>query len=251
MSQTTRVAIISGGLGGIGQAVARQLADDGHSIALFFYPNPPAEAEAFIRGLSGSGHLALACDLRREDDVRLAVNQVGEQMGKIDACVHAAVSPLVRKRAAVISPADFKEQFEVTLFGGLNLFQAVIPWLQKQKSGRLIGLTSAALEPNQPVSSMAGYICAKHALRGLLRDLAKELVADGISVHAVAPGFVPTPLHNDLPPRLIELLQDKHPLKKLTTPEDVARVVAWLCSEQAAGLTGLSVPVGLGEAMTL
>lgn len=233
--------IISGGMGGIGRAIAQCLAQDGYSIAIL----DVAIDQQFIASLPGTGHVGLVCDLTNP----IALNSfLLKAMGqsRIHACVHAAVSPLIRKKASAIPADEFKQQFEVTVFGGMNLFQAVIPFMKDQNRGRIIGLTSAALEPNAQSGSMAGYICAKFALRGLLRELAKELAPFNIAVNAVAPDFVRTPLHGDLPERAFELIRGKMG-KDLTTPENVADTVAFLCSEAAQSITGLSHPIGLGQ----
>lgn len=245
------VSMISGGMGGIGQAIARQLAKDGHSIALLYHRSPAQEVESFLETLMGTGHVAFACDLTDGQTVARTVASIVEKFGTITNVVHAATSPLVRKHVTRHTLAEFREPFEATVFGAFNLFQAVAPIMKEKKSGAIVGLTTAAIEPNGFAGGMAGYLCAKDALRGLLREFAKELAPWEIRVNAVAPGFVPTALHSDLPERAIELALDKNPMKKLVTPEDVANVVAFLCSDRANAISGVSIPVTYGEVMSL
>jgi 3-oxoacyl-[acyl-carrier protein] reductase len=248
---TKPVAIISGGMGGIGQAIARMLAEKGQHICVLYHQSPRAEVEAFLSTLAPGEHLALACDITNQKEVESAVAHAFEALGGLDNVIHAAVSPLVRKKASKINPAEFREQFEVTLFGGFAFFQAAIPYLRKQKSGNIIGITTAALEPDTPQSMMAGYTVAKHALRGLLRELAAELSPMGIRVNAVAPGFVPTKLHSDLPVRALDFIKESQPSKKFSTPEDVANVVSSLSTTDREGQTGFSFLVGSGEVTPL
>ena len=241
MRKNTKVAIISGGMGGIGKAIAIKLAKDGFRIFLLYHKSPKNEASSFLHSLSGSGHFGMSCDLTEEKEIRDVVMALEKQMARVDICIHTAVSPLVRKRASDIRSKDFREQFEVTTFGGLNLFQAVIPIMKKQKQGRIIGLTTSAIMSEAPISGMVGYLCAKGALQSLLHDLSLELSFHNIMVNAVAPSFVPTKLHRDLPEKVLSFIVDR---TKTNTAEEVAEVVSFLCSEKADTITGLSYPVG-------
>jgi 3-oxoacyl-[acyl-carrier protein] reductase len=250
METRSSVIIIAGGMGDIGRATALKLAQDGHKICLLYHHTKRDVVEEFLSSLPGEGHEAFMCDLTDTLDVTRVVEEAAGVMGRIDICVHAAVSPLVRKRASVIEPKEFREQFDVTLFGGVNLFHAVIPYFLKQKSGRIIGLTTSAIESNALAANMAGYICAKHALRGLLRELARELSPAGITVNAVAPGFVPTALHHDLPKQIFDFLKDPE-RREIVTPEDVANVISFLAGAEASEISGSSFSVPPGTAFAL
>jgi 3-oxoacyl-[acyl-carrier protein] reductase len=247
MSSTKPTAIISGGMGGIGRAIALKLSAEGFHICILYHASSQQEAEEFLCTLAGEGHLAIACDITDQARVENAAQTFFIRHGRIDAAIHAAVSPLIRQRASKIALKDFRQQFEVTTFGGLQFFQAVIPYMMKEKNGKIIGITTAAIEPDIKGGSMAGYLAAKQALRAMLRELAGELESSGIAVAAVAPDFVPTKLHNDLPERAIELFREAQPDKKLTTPEDVAEVVANLCKAKESSISGMSFLVGGGK----
>lgn len=223
MNIKPKVAILSGGMGGIGRAIAQRLAVEGKRVCVLYHKSPKAEADAFVASLPGSNHLALACDITKAEEVSVAVATAHERLGGLDIAIHAAVSPLVREKASAIDPLAFKQQFEVTAFGGLNFFQAVIPSLRAQKSGHLIGITTAALDSGA-LSGMAGYVCAKYALRGLLHELALEL-APHIRVDEIAPGFVPTGLHADLPEQVRAFITERAPGQ---TPGEVADMVSKL-----------------------
>lgn len=242
-----KVAVISGGLGGIGFAIARRLAEEGFTLACL----SKNVSRHKVAPLKNKGHLFLDCDLTKQNDIKKSVAKIRKQLGEIDVCVHCAVSPILRKKFLDTSAEEFRNQFEVALFGGFELMQQATQAMKQRGSGRLIAITSAGIEPNAAVGTMPAYIAAKFALRGLLREMAKELGKFNITVNAVAPGFVNTGLNKDVPARMQEFLKEKNIFKKLTGPEDVAGVVAFLCSKDAACLTGLHIPVTFGEIMTL
>lgn len=243
MKTETQRVVISGGLGSIGRASAVLLAKQGFEVHVLYHETPRQEVESFMRSLHSGDHGAYECDLTSQSSVSDAIGKVAQKREGIDICIHAAVSPLIRKRITAIDPYDFKDQFEVSVFGALHLFQAVVPHMRSQGQGRLIGLTTAALLPDYPPTTMSGYICAKHALRGLLKEFLYDVSNLSITVNAVAPDFVHTDLHKDLPDRAIDFLRDLRSDKKLATSEDVAKVIAHICSPQTAAITGMTFPV--------
>ena len=115
--------------------------------------------------------------------------------------------------------------------------------MKKRNTGSIIGITTAALELDSKPTTMAGYVCAKHALRGMLRELFYDVSTNNISVNAVAPDFVETNLHKDLPQQVLDLLHSNNDLKT-TSPQDVAEVFAYLCSEEGSSVTGQTFVVG-------
>lgn len=229
-----KITLITGGSGGIGSAIARACAAQGDMVVCISR-TPSAEFTSY------------SCDITDWHAVQECVAQIIKEYGRIDHLVLGAVSPLLRKKASATDPEDFKQQFEVTTFGAFNVCKAVLPHMQQNKYGRIVGITSVALEPNIAAGSMVGYISAKFALRGLLRELAKETAPFGITVNAVAPDFVATGLHSDLPERAFELFRDKKPTKELVTPEDVAHAVVFLLSPGARAISGVSIPVSYGD----
>ncbi|HEV8666994.1 MAG TPA: SDR family oxidoreductase, partial [Candidatus Paceibacterota bacterium] len=232
--------------GDIGRAIAVRLAKEGTTIALLYRSHTKDEADAFIAMLQGDGHVAFACDFGSPQEVIRIVEEAAKQLGGIEVCVHAAASPLAREKASVISLEKFKQQFEVTTFGGLGFLQACIPHLKENKKGTIVALTTAAIEPGASAVTMAGYRAAKSALRSVLHDLAHELKPFNINVYAVAPGFVPTAMHKDLPARAFDFILHEQPNQTFTTPEDVAEVVYDLVTDPSVP-SGTSVPVGAGE----
>ncbi len=233
-----KVIVVSGGMGGIGQSIVRSLAADGHVVHFLYKSTPRVAVDLFLSTLTNSQtHTAHICDICDIDAVLKTISEIILQSHHIDVCIHGAVSKLVRRRISLIAPDEFKQQFEVTAFGGLNLLQTVVAHMKKENSGSIIGITTSALEPESPPTTMAGYICAKHALRGILREFYADVSTNNIRVNAIAPDFVDTPLHDDLPPRVIEVMKGNRGTP-LTTPDDIATLCSHLCSEEAESVTG-------------
>src|SRR3989344_1208165 len=244
---TSLVAIISGGSGLVGSAIAHKLAEDGYAVALLCH-KAVGKAETIIRNLPGKNHAAFACDITKEEETRTILEDIA-RVGVIKVCVHSAASPLERKRVLDLSLESFRMEFDVNVFGGFNLFQTAVPYMDKE-GGILMGITTAALESSHAVGKMGGYIPAKSALRGLLAVLAKELSLSNIRVFAVAPGFIPGGINADLPEHVFKFIREKN-ISKLESPEDVAGAVSFLCSDKASSLSGLSLLVSSGETSIL
>ncbi len=234
----------------MGQAVARELAGHGHTVILWYHRSDPNQVAAFVQSL-GPQHEAHALDITNREQVEKTLATIRSKYATIDVCVHAAVRPLLRKKILALTEAEFKQEFDVGVFGGFTVLQLIGQVMAEQKSGRIIGITSSAIEPNTAGASMGGYTSAKYALRGLLRELARELAPFEVTVNAVAPGFMRTDLQADMPERLDDFLREKNPMHRLVTPTEVAGVVGFLCSPEARYLTGGTYLVSAGEVMNL
>lgn len=242
-------ALIVGSFGGIGQAVARRLAQDGFRVALLVHSAPEPEVVAFLDTLEGSDHVWARCDLADPKQIPGVIESVVGD-GPLDACIHAASPPIHRVSLRDETCDELARQFDVHVYGSLVLFQQAAKRMRGQ-GGRLIGITSAALDPNLRVKRMGGYLVAKAAFVGILRELAKELASDDITVNAVAPSYIATNLNRDLPERLADFVKESNPMKRSIDPQDVAGAVSFLCSVDARAITGVMIPVSGGEFMTL
>jgi 3-oxoacyl-[acyl-carrier protein] reductase len=207
MNDKKSLVVISGGMGGVGKRLAQRLATEGMIVCLLYYSQDKNVVDAFLETLPGDGHLAFSCDIRDAHATARLIATIEETHGAVEVCIHAAVPKLVRQHASTITPAEFAEQFSVTVFGALHLFQSVAEYMRERKTGVLIGFTTKAIEAGAAPTKMAGYVCAKYALRGLLRELYFDLAKDGIRVNAIAPDFLDTGLHSDLPRLVVDFLK--------------------------------------------
>jgi NAD(P)-dependent dehydrogenase (short-subunit alcohol dehydrogenase family) len=234
-SKEKRVVVISGGMGAVGSALATLLTNEKYQVILTYF-NSTKEECAKKQSELGADVIFVRCDVRDPQACEHLVEEVLKKFGSIDVCIHAAVGAIARKQVARMSLDEFKEQFETGLFGAFALCTAVTKVMKEKRAGVLIGITTSAIEHGEGGAQMGAYSIAKYALRGLLRELSKELAADGISVFAVAPDLMKTKLNADLPDMYLEFAKEKTTNKKLQVPEDVARsVVRILHGEVPAG----------------
>jgi NAD(P)-dependent dehydrogenase (short-subunit alcohol dehydrogenase family) len=245
-TSTQRRIVMTGGLGGIGRAIAMRLASDGHRLCLGYSRTTDETAQAFIASLPGEHHAVYRADLSDPAAAAELATYAAEALGGLDSAIHTAADPIARGNLADISHEDFRSQFPVTVFGGFAFIQATVPYLKESGRGSIIALTTCALYEQQP-SRMGAYLAAKAALRALLKEWSLELAPD-IDVHAVAPGFVPTAFHADLPEPVLAFLKERAPS---VTPEEVADVVSHLLRDKVRGTTGKTWWVPFGESVPL
>ena len=245
--QRGKVVLISGGMGGVGSATANLLTENGYAVALM-YRNSSAHDVAEKKALVGEQVFFVQCDIADPIQTQRAVDEVLAHFGAIDICIHAAVGKITRKTILDMQETEFRKEFEVGLFGAFHLFSAVAPFMKERRSGTLIGVTSVTLEAGGAGARMGAYSAAKAALRGLLRELHRELAPLGVGVYAVAPDLLKTALTADLPEKYFEFAEAVAG-KGLMTPQEVAQTILKVCKGDI--LSGNSVRVSTGEVTAL
>jgi 3-oxoacyl-[acyl-carrier protein] reductase len=244
---TGKTALVTGGSRGIGRAIGLRLAKQGADVAFTYKGNTAAAAEASA-AIEGEGRRALAiqADASDPESAEGVVKGVLEAFGKVDILVNNA--GVTRDDLIMRMTAEaWREVLETNLFGAFWMTKAVTRPMLKARGGRIVNITSVSGQAGQ--MGQANYSSAKAGLIGLTKASARELASRGITVNAVAPGFVLTELTKDLPEALQAQITERTPLGRFGTTEEIADAVAFLVSDEAGYITGQVLAVDGGLVM--
>jgi len=242
-----KTAVVTGGSRGIGRAIALRLATQGADVCFSYRGNATAaeETRAAIAAL-GRKTIAVQADVSVPESAELLIKTALADLGKVDILVNNA--GITRDDLIMRMSIDaWKEVLETNLFGAFYAIKAVTRPMLKARGGRIINITSVSGQAGQ--MGQANYSSAKAGLIGLTKATARELASRGITVNAVAPGFVLTELTQDLPQELMGQITERTPLGRFGTPEEIASAVAFLASDEAAYITGQVLAVDGGLVM--
>ncbi|MGZ9275804.1 MAG: 3-oxoacyl-[acyl-carrier-protein] reductase [Candidatus Limnocylindrales bacterium] len=244
---TGKAALVTGGSRGIGRAIALRLATQGADVAFSYKGNAAAAADttAAIEAL-GRGALAIQADVSDVSAADGVVKATLDAFGKVDILINNA--GITRDDLIMrMSEEAWRSVLETNLFGAFWMIKAVTRPMLKARGGRIINMTSVSGQAGQ--MGQANYSAAKAGLIGLTKATARELASRGITVNAVAPGFVLTELTQDLPGPLKAEITARTPLGRFGTTEEIADAVAFLASDEAGYITGQVLAVDGGLVM--
>ena len=243
-----RVVVVTGGSRGIGRAIGLRMADGDTTIYFNYSASVSRDAEETERLVEAAGGSAKAVrvDVGSREDVQGFFNQIVEESGRVDVLVNnagiTADGLLVRMKEE-----DWDRVLDINLKGAFHCIQAVAKTMMKQRSGRIINMASVVGVMGN--AGQANYVASKAGLIGLTKTVARELAPRGITVNAVAPGFIETSMTAELSEKVKEAMLAQIPLGRMGQAEDVADVIAFLASEEASYITGQVIHVNGGMYM--
>jgi 3-oxoacyl-[acyl-carrier protein] reductase len=230
-----RTAIVTGGSRGIGAAIAALLAERGAGVVVSGRDADRLKAASVELERRGLAVLPVVADVSKREDADRLVEATRERFGRVDILVNNAA--VTRDQLALrMKRADWDAVLETNLTGAHLCIQQVLPGMLRQRSGRIINITSVVAQTGN--AGQANYVAAKAGLIGLTKALAVELASRSITVNAVAPGFIVSPMTDPLSDKVKQALIERIPFGRMGTDREVAFGVCFLASDEASYITG-------------
>jgi NAD(P)-dependent dehydrogenase (short-subunit alcohol dehydrogenase family) len=240
-----KVAIVTGGTRGIGAGITRNLARNGIRVGAGYSRGKEA-AEAIVIELAAENAAPVSIHQGQIDDpaaCERVVAEVLERFGRVDFLINNA-GITIDKTMRKMSPNDWQRVLNVNLFGSFCMIKAVLEHMIERGSGRIVNISS--LTGSTGNVGQANYAASKAGLFGLTKSLAMEMARRGITVNAIAPGFIETDMVAAIPAAQLEKYVERIPVRRMGTPEDVAHLVKFLLEDESSYITGATYNVAGG-----
>lgn len=243
----TKTAIVTGASRGIGRKIALELGKEGYNVVVNYAGNKE-KAEEVVSEIKSFGveSFAFQANVSEQDEVKAMIKETTSQFGTIDVLVNNA--GITRDNLLMRMKQDeWDDVINTNLKGVFNCVQAVTRPMLKQKSGRIINLSSVVGSLGN--SGQVNYVATKSGVEGMTRTFARELASRGITCNAVAPGFIVSDMTDQLSDELKEQMKSQIPLARFGEDSDIAHTVAFLASDKASYITGQTIHVNGGMYM--
>lgn len=242
-----QVAVITGGASGIGKAVALRLVQEGAQVVIM---DQNEEAlEPALKDLKAQGSASsLLLDISVEQQVKEAFEFVLERYGQLDCVFNSA--GIIGETSTKISDYDagiYEQVFRVNQLGSFLVTKYALKFMQQRNYGRILHMASIAGKEGNP--GMAGYSSTKAAVIGLVKGVGKEFAETGVTINALAPAVISTPMNLATAPETLKYMTDKIPMKRLGTVEETASLACWILSKEASFNTGFVFDLSGGRAV--
>jgi acetoacetyl-CoA reductase len=248
METKKRVALVTGGMGGLGEAICIKLAKLGDTVATTFSPNNPKSQE-WLQSMSQRGYqfYAYSCDVTNWESCQACIRKVTEELGPVDVLVN---------NAGITRDMTFKKMDKINwdavmhtnLDSCFNMTKQVCDGMMDRGWGRVINISS--VNGQKGAFGQTNYSAAKAGMHGFTKALALEVVRKGVTVNTISPGYIGTSMVMAIPKEVLESkILPQIPMGRLGKPEEVAGLVAYLASEEAAFLTGANIAINGGQHM--
>jgi 3-oxoacyl-[acyl-carrier protein] reductase len=231
-----KVAVVTGGYRGLGRSICQLLGGAGATVvAADVLPEEVGQDTLKVVKEAGGKAELVRLDVTQGDQVETVLRDVNQRLGRLDIVINNAG---ISRDALLlrVSDEDIQKTFAVNVVGAINCSRSAVKIMMRARTGRIINLSSVVAERGNPGQTV--YSASKAALIGLTKTLAREYASRGITVNAVAPGYIDTDMTRTLPEEAKKQILEQVPLGRIGKPEDVAAAVLFLCSDEASYITG-------------
>jgi NAD(P)-dependent dehydrogenase (short-subunit alcohol dehydrogenase family) len=231
-----RVALVTGGASGIGEAVARRLLTEGARVAVLDR-----------RAAGPDGVLALSGDVADSQQVNAVVAQVEDELGTIDVLVCSAGVPGESLGTVDVTDEEWRRVMAINADGVFFCNRAVVPGMVSRGYGRIVNVASIAGKEGNPMA--AAYSASKAAVIAMTKAIGKDLARTGVVVNCIAPAVIETPILGDISQEHIDYMVERIPMGRMGRPEEAAALACWLASEECSFSTGATYDISGGRAV--
>ena len=238
---TGQVAVVTGAASGLGLAIARRLHRDGATVALLDLN------EASLSQAAKDAGVAFTLDLTNETTVANVINQIGERFGRIDILVNSAgITGATNIKTHEVETEDLRRVFEVNFMASFFTTRSVLPWMIKRNYGRILHIASVAGKEGN--AGMLAYSASKAAVIGMTKVQGKEYAETGITINALAPAVIQTPMVDAMPEAQVKYMTKKIPMKRCGTLDEIAHMAQFIVSPETGFTTGFTFDMTGGRA---
>ncbi len=243
-----RVALITGGMGGLGEAICIKMAALGYKVVTTYSPGN-TKAEEWLKNMNnmGYGFKAFPCDVTDFDSAKACVETVTREVGPIDVLVNNAgiTRDMTFKK---MTKADWDAVIRTNLDSVFNMTKQVMDGMVERKWGRVINV--ASVNGQKGAFGQTNYSAAKAGMHGFTKALALEVARQGVTVNTISPGYIGTKMVTAIPQDILDSkILPQIPVSRLGKPEEIAGLVAYLASDEAAFVTGANISINGGQHM--
>ena len=245
----SRVALVTGGMGGLGEAICIKLAALGYKVVTTHSPNNSKVGE-WLQSMNnmGYGFKAYPCDVADFESAKACVEQVTKEVGPVDVLVNnAGITRVMTFKK--MNKADWDAVISTNLDSVFNMTKQVMEGMAERKWGRVINVSS--VNGQKGAFGQTNYAAAKAGMHGFTKALALEVARNGVTVNTISPGYIGTKMVMAIPQEILDSkILPQIPVSRLGKPEEIAGLVAYLSSEEAAFVTGANISINGGQHMS-
>ena len=244
----SRVALITGGMGGLGEAICIKMAALGYKVVTTYSPGN-AKAADWLKNMNnmGYGFMAYPCDVTDFDSAKACVEAVTQEVGPVDVLVNNAgiTRDMTFKK---MTKADWDAVMATNLDSAFNMTKQVMDGMVERKWGRVVNVSS--VNGQKGAFGQTNYSAAKAGMHGFTKALALEVAKQGVTVNTISPGYIGTKMVTAIPQEILDSkILPQIPVNRLGKPEEIAGLVAYLASDEAAFVTGANISINGGQHM--